>query len=992
MSVDFDAIAQRGRCETSQLKLAFPLLEQGYTPPFLARYRSDVLGGLNEANLWSLDAARRLEEELSVARTELLSKWEETPLKDASIRMAIEKAGSTRLLTRLRRLVRGEMSGAISDSSRLAVAMIAPAGGQPIPEDLVEWASQIEGIGDASAATEGLDAALAQRLRLHPKLTAAAVRWLSKNAKIKVAKVHDPHLDAAKDQPGLETETPATSQSTEENSQSAAPVSELAPPNADSSTSSDSTAASDAVLVSETETALEPTSSPVEATEDDLASSEVSKGETAPSTEPSSVESEPPLADNASPLEASGEDQSAEEANSQEGQPAPNEIASEETNAASEETVTIADSPSAQETPEPKQASKGKAKASQKTKKITPRQRRRRWLVGVLKPLQGKSFAGDKLSAFQVVMLARALRSQVAECEFQYDAAKFVTELQTVAGSLNRKHSDRLKSIVMANEAVIRETAEQAWWDDLQQRASTKLVSTTADTLRRQVSRGSVEAKIVLAIDAVGPKTVAATIVSSDGRVLLCEDLPGQLSPAARSAAVARLGELIHLHHVDLLVISNGPARRSVLIALSELIKQSPDKSIRWTLSDRSGADAYAGSPLADQEMKSTPRRFRAAAWLAFSVIQPAQALAKVDPLKLRLGSFQKELSEDALGPVLEDILISGASRGGVDVNSASVSWLSRLPGVGEEAARNLDNQRREKLFGSREDIVTRGGLVNEVSSRQAVAFLRVFGSAETLDGTLVHPDDYPLARRLASALSIELPPECPPGYETPDFSSALSADETEAQPIEVVQQEEKAAVEDFTAQPSETQEFQIDDSEAADDSIVAEEPEASEGSEATAEASPEESSPMAGGEETPQTTLTETAQEETDTPPNGAGESPAEVMGESQEPTVSEPEAASEASESSTPVATVEVPEPIRRPMPESKSIDKCIKEWQIGKHSTHQIVRWLCDPFGDSDASGEPPAVMDQMPTNVSLKPGDAAVGVVVGVMPFGVFVELA
>ncbi len=88
-----------------------------------------------------------------------------------------------------------------------------------------------------------------------------------------------------------------------------------------------------------------------------------------------------------------------------------------------------------------KSAKQGKSapQGSKKQKKISPRQRRRRWLVSVLKPLAGKRFNSDKLSSFQVVMLGRALRSQVAECSFEYDATKLVAELQRTAGSLNRQ-------------------------------------------------------------------------------------------------------------------------------------------------------------------------------------------------------------------------------------------------------------------------------------------------------------------------------------------------------------------------------------------------------------------------------------------------------------------------------------------------------------------------------------------------------------------------
>ncbi len=105
-----------------------------------------------------------------------------------------------------------------------------------------------------------------------------------------------------------------------------------------------------------------------------------------------------------------------------------------------------------------------------------------------------------------------------------------------------------------------------------------------------------------------------------------------------------------------------------------------------------------------------------------------------------------------------------------------------------------------------------------------------------------------------------------------------------------------------------------------------------------------------------------------------------------SQSPAVDEAAVATAAS------TAPELPAPIRRPKPEDAKINKCIKEWQVGAHRVGQLVHWLCDPFGDNGLSGDPPAVLSTMPSLPKLNQGDQVIGVVVGVMPFGVFVELA
>ncbi|TWT53900.1 General stress protein 13 [Rubripirellula amarantea] len=1009
MSVDFEAIAQRGRCDVSSLRLALPLLEQGYTPPFLSRYRRDELGGVDEASLWALSAAVKSEQEIEARKAELQEAWRQTALSDPAIGHAINKAGSMRVLARLARRLKSESAAASSDSTHLAVRVLNPQKGDG--DAFAEIAGKIEAITDVDAAVAGLDTSLAERLSGDPRMIASAVRWLSKHARIKITTIHDPHINSESGDDGEANESdsasvaPKQAKAAKESSPSAtvAPTQTEAKPAAeapDNPTPSTESPSTDAP-------STEATAAETFATEATAATKAADSAQgqpvAAPEASVASVGDSAATDDATPPADAasSASDAVSSDAVSSDAKPSETVVSDAvvSDSAASEAKAEVSSKPATPAKPEKAAASKKADKKS--SKKVSPRQRRRRWLVSVLKPLQGKKFAGDKLSAFQIVMLGRALRSQVAVCEFEYDAAKLVVELQRTASGFNRVCEEKLQQIVFQNEAIIREAAEAAWWDDLQERASSRLIAVTGDTLRRHINRGAIDAKVVFSIDAVGPRTAAATIVSADGKLLHSEDLPCQLSSAQRSAAVARMGELIHTYHVDLIVISNGPARRSLMVAIGDLIKQSPEKSVRWTLAERGGADAYSSSSVADQEMRSTPRRFRAAAWLAFSVLQPAQAMAKVDPLKLRLSSFQRELSDDALSTVLEDIMVSGASRGGVDVNSAPSSWLRRLPGVTETVAQAIEKRRRESLFESREAIMELEQWTSEVESRQALPFLRVFGSNESLDGTLIHPDDYPIAKKLAKSLSIELPPTSPPGYEAPDYSSATAA-VSEVKKIEVVEKPVERVVEDFTASGEKSPEFSIADDPVAEPAASQTASASPTGSEAPADAASDTSETVpdqAGADKAAaeEPAVAEPAAEgsASDSPvaeESVAQEPAAEIESPEIESTDSSAETEAAAKPDAEASASAEVHERVKHSLPERSAIEKCIKEWQIGKRRTHQIVHWLCDPFGDSDSSGTPPAVMTKVPAMKELKPGDEVIGIVVGVMPFGVFVELA
>ncbi len=588
----------------------------------------------------------------------------------------------------------------------------------------------------------------------------------------------------------------------------------------------------------------------------------------------------------------------------------------------------------------------------------------------MLQPLQGKEIPAQKLTAFQTLMLGRGLRSGVVQCQFVYDANKLTEQLHRAASALNEGIGEHLRQLTIANNSVIREAAEAVWWDELLESAASRLVSVAADHLDSQMNREGVDAKVVLSIDAIGPRTAAMAIVASDGRLLHTEDLACQLTAATRSSAVTRLGELIHRFGVDLIVISNGPVRRGCLVILHELVDQSSPGTIRWTIADRSGADVYAGSEIGNREMRVTPRRFRAAAWLAFSVLKPSQAMTKVDPLRLRLGCFQMELAEDALWPALRDVMTSGVSRGGVDVNAAPVDWLRQLPGMSGEIANAIDLRRRNTLFTKRSDVMELSQWPDTASVRQAIAFLRVFGSDEPLDGTLIHPDDYALAKKLAGALKLELPPATPPGYQVPKFDEP-------APPVDAALQAASSASDDsFGAELAETEE---DDSFAAE--LHADDHEAIDGNDAESSLDSMSDASDAIGSE-----------------PAAAPETEAVATTDAGAESSSEPAVAA----SAEPVPAAERPAPVeldiapafRQTKPEDAQISKCVKEWQIGARRARQLVDALCDPFGEESSSGSAAAhaVMSKVPKLAELAVGDQVIGVVVGVTEFGAFVELS
>ncbi|HBJ35460.1 MAG TPA: RNA-binding protein [Planctomycetaceae bacterium] len=938
MTVDLEAIARRSGCDISSLKLALPLVEQGFAPPFLARYRRDELGGVSEPALWMLQRSIRSEQSLAARREELTKLWQRTRLADKSIEKAIRDAKSKSAIGRVARRLKSEPAdpnAAIAPEVWVASRLLNPEPGDST--DAAELAVAVGQAEHAEQIAQNIDRALARRLADHPQVLGAAVRWLTGNASIKFLEVSDPNVDSkGDDEPGgnahdansldrPRTEPGANWPSPEQLTSTPAEMPAQATSVADSPEETPVTV-EDAAVVGEV----------AEATIEDVAV-EVQAGEAA-EVIVADPASETPAVESSAEVSIAGEP-----------------------NAEASATKTAALAPAGGK-------KKGKAKPIVKKtkvfKKLSPRQRRRRWLISILEPLVGKQIPIKDLSPFQTLVLSRALRGNLVRCQFVYDANQLIAQLQKTVASLNPALAERLTGIVATEEAAIREATESVWWDELQEIATGRLVDIAAAHLDEQLHRGPLEAKTVLAIDAVGPRTSPISIVSADGRVLHTEDIASQLENDLRTASVTRLGELIHRYAVDLIVIGNGPARRATMIILGELIAQSPEGSVKWTLAERSGADAYSGNELADREMRTTPRRFRAATWLAFSLLKPAWALAKVNPLRLRLSSAQRELPDELLAPALRDVMTSAISRGGLDVNAAAVDSLTQLPGVSRAVAEAIDRARRQSLFTSREQLLALEEWGDEMDSRQAIGFLRVFGGDEPLDATVIHPEDYSLARKLAKALKLELPPSAPPGYQAPSFDSptdsprsgTVISDQTspaagpKTESFEVNEQSPNFAAE--LLGPSDADSVEAVSSDG--------------GAEASAEVTAETSA-----DSSVEAAVVDDPVVESNQP-----------VGQADDATAPAAESGSDAGTSAT------------QPLPDPAAINRCIREWQVGSNRTHRLVHALCDPFGEEKLSNlsEPPAVMTRLPKPGDLRPGDQVVGVVASVASFGAFVEIS
>lgn len=216
--------------------------------------------------------------------------------------------------------------------------------------------------------------------------------------------------------------------------------------------------------------------------------------------------------------------------------------------------------------------------------------------------------------------------------------------------------------------------------------------------------------------------------------------------------ALRELAAACREERVELIAIGNGTASRETDKLASELIRALREEGVeapqKVTVSE-AGASVYSASALAAAEMPDYDVTVRGAVSIARRLQDPLAELVKIDPQSIGVGQYQHDVPPAALRRALNDTVEDCVNAVGVNLNSASVPLLAHVAGVGTATAERIVDYRTEHgPFTNRQQLLDVPRL-GAKTFRQAAGFIRIRGGEEPLDASAVHPEAYPLARRI---------------------------------------------------------------------------------------------------------------------------------------------------------------------------------------------------------------------------------------------------
>ena len=246
-------------------------------------------------------------------------------------------------------------------------------------------------------------------------------------------------------------------------------------------------------------------------------------------------------------------------------------------------------------------------------------------------------------------------------------------------------------------------------------------------------------------------------MVDATGKVVATDTIYPHVPANKWDQALDRLSRLAKEHAVELIAIGNGTASRETDKLATELLAKHPELNLTKVMVSEAGASVYSASAFASQELPGLDVSLRGAVSIARRLQDPLAELVKIDPKSIGVGQYQHDLAEVKLSRSLDAVVEDCVNGVGVDVNTASTPLLSRVSGISAGLAENIVAHRDTNgPFRSRralKDVARLGPKAYE----QCAGFLRIRDGDDPLDSSSVHPEAYPVVRRMVKATGGEV-------------------------------------------------------------------------------------------------------------------------------------------------------------------------------------------------------------------------------------------
>jgi protein Tex len=368
-----------------------------------------------------------------------------------------------------------------------------------------------------------------------------------------------------------------------------------------------------------------------------------------------------------------------------------------------------------------------------------------------------------KLKAHRVLAMFRAEKEEILDLTLDPNDEAFDPAASGLSESYEQPIADRfgIRDEGRAADKWLTDTVRWSWRTrilvhlgiDLRMRlwqaAEAEAVDVFAANLRDLLLAAPAGERATMGLDPGFRTGVKVAVVDQTGKVVATHTIYPHVPQHKWDESLFILKNLAEQHHVELIAIGNGTASRETDKLASDLIKANPGLNLTKVVVSEAGASVYSASAYASGELPDLDVSLRGAVSIARRLQDPLAELVKIDPKSIGVGQYQHDVTGTKLERSLDAVVEDAVNAVGVDVNTASRPLLARVSGVTDSLAGAIVGYRDANgAFSAREQLKSVPRL-GPKAFEQCAGFLRIRGGDNPLDASGVHPESYPVVRRI---------------------------------------------------------------------------------------------------------------------------------------------------------------------------------------------------------------------------------------------------
>jgi len=255
--------------------------------------------------------------------------------------------------------------------------------------------------------------------------------------------------------------------------------------------------------------------------------------------------------------------------------------------------------------------------------------------------------------------------------------------------------------------------------------------------------------KAVMGVDPGIRTGCKVAVVDTTGKLLETATIYPHEPRRDWNGSLATLARLAKQHGVALVSIGNGTASRETDKLVQDLMRQAAELKLTKIVVSEAGASVYSASELAAKEFPELDVSLRGAVSIARRLQDPLAELVKIDPKSIGVGQYQHDVNQRELARTLDAVVEDCVNAVGVDVNTASAPLLARVSGLNTVLARNIVDYRDANGAFANREALKKVPRLGDKTFEQAAGFLRINNGDNPLDRSSVHPEAYPVVKRI---------------------------------------------------------------------------------------------------------------------------------------------------------------------------------------------------------------------------------------------------